>query len=111
MSTANSKEASLKSSPTYRDQLLTIGDLELFRNDLLSEIKDALKASSGQSAKQWLRSSEVRKMLGVSPGTLQNLRINRRLSYTKIGGIVFYKHEDIIKLLDENCIVKRGKNG
>jgi hypothetical protein len=34
-------------------------------------------------------------------GTLQNLRITRRsLPYTKLGGIMFYKYEDIKNLLD-----------
>ena len=111
MNTSNSNDNDLKRSATYRDQLLTIGDLEIFRNELIAEIKSVLKPSTGQSVKQWLRTSEVRKILGVSPGTLQNLRVNRSLSYTKIGGIVFYKHEDILKLLEENCITRKDSNG
>ncbi len=86
-----------------RDELITLGDLENFRVSLINEIKDLLKSNSNHVAKQWLRSSEVRKMLGVSAGTLQNLRINGTLAYTKIGGIVFYKHEDIIRLLEKNA--------
>jgi hypothetical protein len=39
-------------------------------------------------------------MLGISSGTLQNLRVNRTLSYTKIGGIVFYRYDDIARLLN-----------
>lgn len=86
----------------YRNQLLTIGDLEDFKRDLLNELKDLLKGTNGQQPKKWLRSSEVRKMLGVSPGTLQNLRINRVLTFSKVGGIVFYKYDDIISLLEKN---------
>jgi hypothetical protein len=44
-----------------------------------------MKPGQGQS-KQWLKSVDVRKMLNISPGTLQNLRINGTLRYTKIGG-------------------------
>src|SRR3970040_634388 len=91
-----------KHSAMHRDQLLTIGDLEDFKKDLFDEIKNLLKETNGQHTKKWLRSSEVRKMLGVSPGTLQNLRINRMLTFSKVGGIVFYKYEDIISLLESN---------
>ncbi len=95
----------------YRDQLLTIGDLEDFKAELLNEMATLLKSKTEHGVKQWLRTCEVRKMLGVSPGTLQTLRISRKLSFSKIGGIVFYKHEDIIRLLEENCILKSEKHG
>lgn len=84
----------------YRDQLLTVGDLENFRITLLEEIKRLLQESHTKPAKQWLKSPEVRKMLGISPGTLQTLRTNGTLSYTKIGGIVFYRYDEIARLLN-----------
>jgi len=87
---------------TYRDQLLTVGDLEQFRLQLIAELQQLLNNKSTSSNKIWLRSSEVRKMLGISAGTLQNLRVNRTLSYSKIGGIVFYKYDEIIRVLDHN---------
>ncbi len=87
-------------SGIFRNQLITVGDLESFRITLLEEIKSILKESSGQPAKQWMRSSEVRKMLSISPGTLQNLRVNRTLSFTKVGGIVFYRYDEIARLLN-----------
>ena len=89
-----------RGSAIYRDQLITVGDLESFKVTLVEEIKQLLRESSGQPAKQWLKSTEVRKMLGISPGTLQNLRANGTLSYTKIGGIVFYRYDDIARLLN-----------
>lgn len=41
-------------------------------------------------------------MLNISPGTLQNLRINGTLRFTKMGSIIYYKLEDINKILEEN---------
>lgn len=102
MKGSNSDNHFVKHPTVHRDQLLTIGDLENFKNVLFDEIKNLLKETNGQQAKEWLRSSEVRKMLGVSPGTLQNLRINRMLTFSKVGGIVFYKYDDIISLLETN---------
>jgi hypothetical protein len=46
-------------------------------------------------------------MLGISRGTLQNLRINRSLPYTKLGGIMFYNYEDIEKILEAGLISKK----
>ena len=80
-------------------ELITKQDLREFKNDLLTEIKQIIKPGQGQS-KQWLKSVEVRKLLNISPGTLQNLRINGTLRYSKIGGMMYYKLEDIHKLLE-----------
>ncbi|MFD2891376.1 helix-turn-helix domain-containing protein [Flavobacterium chuncheonense] len=79
-------------------QMVTKKDLLNFGNALLNEIQSATQTQSIQT-KQWLKSAEVRKLLNISPGTLQNLRINGTLSYTKIGGILYYNHSDIQKLL------------
>ena len=91
-------------SKIYREQLITIEDLETFKADLLNEIRKLLQpGATQQGRKEWLRSSEVRKMLGISPGTLQNLRVNGKLPFTKIGGITLYRSEDISKLLAGNA--------
>lgn len=82
-----------------RDQIVTIGDLELFRKTLVDELKQIVQSLSTSDEKKWLRSSEVRKMLGISAGTLQNFRINRLLPFTRINKLIFYKPEDVEKLL------------
>ena len=84
-------------------QIITIEDLNEFRNLLLNDLKKIIN-SKPQQSKQWLKSNEVRKLLNISPGTLQNLRINGTLSYTKIGGIMYYNHADIDKLLNGNKV-------
>ena len=88
------------------NELLTREDLQQFRMQLLGELKEVLQQSK-QSTKQWLKSSEVRKMLGISHGTLQNLRITRSLPYTKLGGIMFYRREDIEKILEAGLVSKK----
>jgi hypothetical protein len=85
-------------SGLYRDQLITISDLEALKKDLIQEIKTLISTTS-TSVKQWLKSSEVKKLLGISTGTLQNLRINGSLSYSKVGGIIFYDYSEIVKLI------------
>ncbi|WP_291131157.1 helix-turn-helix domain-containing protein [Flavobacterium sp. UBA7682] len=84
-------------------EILTKEDLNDFRTLLLNDIREILQGKTEQT-KQWLKSKEVRKLLNISPGTLQTLRINKTLSYTKIGGIIYYAQKDIEKLLDENKV-------
>lgn len=82
-------------------ELITREDLREFKNELLNEIKQIMQPGQAQS-KKWLKSSEVRKMLNISPGTLQNLRINGTLRFTRIGSIMYYKLEDLNKVLEGN---------
>lgn len=94
---------SVNNNRMYREQLITREDLNEFRSLLLNDLKEIL-LSKPQQTKQWLKSNEVRKLLKISPGTLQNLRINGTLTYTKIGGIMYYDNSVIEKLLNNNKI-------
>ncbi len=80
-------------------QIITLEDLNEFRSQLLNDLKEIIQ-SKPQQTKQWLKSNEVRKLLNISPGTLQNLRINGTLNYKRIGGIIFYNYDDINKMLN-----------
>lgn len=82
-------------------EMITKEDLQIFRLQLLKDLKDLLKPKQNNS-KEWLRSSEVRKMLNISPGTLQSFRINGKLKPSKIGGIHFYRYSDIEKILSSD---------
>ncbi len=83
-------------------EIITTDDLITFKIELFDELKKLLKEHSGQPAKKWLKSPDVRKLLNISPGTLQNLRINGTLPFTKIGGVIYYDYDDIQKMLLEN---------
>ena len=80
-------------------QMVTKRDLLNFGNLLLNEIKNT--KTTDTSTKHWLKSAEVRELLKISPGTLQNLRINGTLKYKRIGGIIYYNYEDIVKMLEK----------
>lgn len=78
--------------------IITKEDLRAFKIELLEGIENLLQGKTREQ-KLWLRTSEVRKLLNISSGTLQNLRINGTLSYSKIGGTLYYNYRDIEKLL------------
>lgn len=84
--------------------IITTEDLHEFKLELLENIKQLLANQSGQVSKKWLKSPEVRKLLGISPGTLQNLRINGTLPYTKVGGVLYYDYQEIMQVLEKNRI-------
>lgn len=85
-------------------EVITREDLNEFRELLLSDLSAMLNSNPQRQQKQWLKSTEVRELLDISPGTLQNLRINGTLSYTKIGGTIYYDNQDIDKLMKINKV-------
>lgn len=87
--------------------IITTDDLYEFKAELLEEIKHLLQTHNGQPTKKWLKSPEVRELLGISPGTLQNLRINGTLPYTKIGGVLYYDYNEIMQVLEKNRVENR----
>jgi hypothetical protein len=81
--------------------IITIEDLQNFKRELLEEIQKLLAQKHHTPVRKWLKSHEVRRLLTISPGTLQNLRINGTLPFTKIGGVLYYDVEDIEKMLSD----------
>ncbi|NDV17670.1 helix-turn-helix domain-containing protein [Muricauda sp. TY007] len=86
--------------------IITSEDLMEFKVELLEDIKELLQNHNDTTAKKWLKSNEVRELLGISPGTLQNLRINGTLPYTKIGGVLYYDQREIMEVLERNKVNK-----
>lgn len=80
--------------------VITQEDLQSFKIELLEDIKNLFTAKPTEQ-KLWLRSGEVKELLKISPGTLQNLRMNGTLRTSKIGGILYYNYRDIESLLEE----------
>lgn len=84
--------------------IITTDDLYEFKAELIDEIKQLLQTHGGQPKKKWLKSPDVRELLGISPGTLQNLRINGTLPYTKVGGVLYYDYQEIMQVLEKNRV-------
>ncbi|WEK17885.1 MAG: helix-turn-helix domain-containing protein [Candidatus Pedobacter colombiensis] len=81
--------------------LITKDDLEKFKIELFAELKrPGYKLNKKQEQKEWLKSYEVRSLLNISAGTLATLRRKGTLQFSKIGGLLYYKHDEIVKLLE-----------
>ena len=84
--------------------IITPDDLKDFKLELLNEIKKLLSNQTQGKLKKYLKSSELMDLLQISPGTLQKLRINGVLPYTKVGGIIYYDFEEIQKVMKNNQV-------
>lgn len=83
-------------------EIITLEDLEVFRSQLINDIKVLLSEHTGQPVKRWLKSREVRQLLNISPGTLQTLRDNGTLPFTRIGGVIYYDYADIQAMIESH---------
>jgi len=85
--------------------IITLEDLERFGDKLTETLRSIIEENKQPEAQEetiWLKSHQVQRMLGISPGTLQNLRINGTLPYSKVGGVIFYDRREILTVMEAN---------
>jgi hypothetical protein len=91
-------------------EIITKEDLQEFGNNLLNQIRGLL-GQSFEEPKKWLKSYQVKNLLKISDNTLQTLRDNGTIPFTKLGGILYYNNDDINKVLRGEVKSKRIKIG
>lgn len=84
-----------------RDQIVTLADFEAFKKELVGILTQTLNTGS-RPVKKWLKSSEVRKLIGVSAGKLLTIRNTGLLTFTKIGGNIYYDQDELLQLFEGN---------
>jgi hypothetical protein len=80
-------------------RLVTVLDLENFRKKLVNDLEHVIEGHLNTTTKRWLRSYEVRKMLNISPGTLQHLKANGTLPFSQIGSTHYFDLQKIEEIL------------
>jgi hypothetical protein len=91
-------------------EIITKEDLQEFGQQLLNQIKGLL-GQAIEEPKKWLKSYQVKNMLKISDNTLQTLRDNGTIPFTKIGGILYYSIDDINRVLTGEVKSKRIRIG
>ncbi len=82
-----------------QDEHITKEDLQQFRFQLINDLKNLIAQHLEKPAvMEWVKSKQVREMLHVSPGTLQNLRIQGKLNPRKVGGSWYYNRKELTDL-------------
>jgi excisionase family DNA binding protein len=73
------------------------------RIDKLSEQVEQLNTKNNSGFKErWLISEDVCKTLNISKRTLQELRTQKQISFSKIGRKIYYRASDIELFLESN---------
>ena len=89
---------SAQSPPPPPDRPVTLHDLNAFKADLLAHIRQLLDQDR-HPPKRWLKSYQVKQLLGVSHGTLQSMRASGTLPFSRLGGIIYYDEDEINRVL------------
>lgn len=87
--------------------IVTQQDLQELKTIILSSLEEMKNELLEQQPKitedvELLKSHQVQRMLKISPGTLQNLRMNGTLPFSKVGGVIFYDKKEILEIIEEN---------
>lgn len=84
--------------------VITAEDLERQLQKVVDEVKSAV-TNNNSSNVRWIRSKQVKELLGISDSKLQTMRINRSITYSQIDGTYFYDKESILSLLEQNKVL------
>ena len=68
-------------------------------NRLSDRVNEILRKREGKRLSRWMDNQEVCQQLRISPRTLQTLRDNGTLAYSQIGHKIFYKPEDVQRIV------------
>ena len=85
-------------------KVVTKEDLQEFRIQLINDIQQLMQPAEVKLFKPWPKNAEVRKLLNISDNTIQRLRIAGKLRSSKVGGIHFYRDEDIEIMLNSDAV-------
>ena len=68
-------------------------------NSFVTKMKEMASRGNDKGLGDWLDNQDVCQMLNISPRTLQTLRDNGTLAYSQINRKVYYKPEDVERIL------------
>jgi excisionase family DNA binding protein len=84
-------------------EIITKKDLKEFKSELLEEIQKIVTTDDSDERK-WLRTAEVKEYFNISSSTLDRLRINGDIPYSRLGPTYLYPKKDIENLLEKQKI-------
>ena len=68
-------------------------------NSFVTKMKEMASRGNNKGLGDWLDNQDVCQILNISPRTLQTLRDNGILAYSQINRKVYYKPEDVERIL------------
>jgi hypothetical protein len=87
------------------NDMVTKEDLRQFGLELLGNINTLItqmKEVQGEIVDhEWIKSKQVRLLMNMSPGSVQNLRVTQKVRFKKILGSYYYNKVDLLKLFTD----------
>ncbi len=83
---------------------ITRDHLRQLRLEIVSDIQKLLNMKGTDKDEfdiDWLRSKAIRRIMNISPATLQNLRITGKIRFRKVMGSYYYNRTDLLKLFED----------
>ena len=77
-------------------------------NSFVTKMKEMASRGNDKKLGDWLDNQDVCQILNISPRTLQTLRDNGTLAYSQINRKVYYKPEDVERIL--HVVTNRDKD-
>ncbi|MDL2230216.1 helix-turn-helix domain-containing protein [Alistipes sp. OttesenSCG-928-L06] len=86
-------------------QIVTLEEFREFEGKVLSTLEEIKSSVNNDSStkKRWIRSTEVKALLNISHGKLQQMRDSGQIKFTRIGRVIFYDIRDIEKMMKEKA--------
>lgn len=84
--------------------IATLEDLENFKNEIIEVIEKSQSQTLSTKKKRWIKTTELQNLLGISASSIQNLRNNGTLPYTKLSGTIYYDLDRIESQLEDGLI-------
>ena len=85
--------------------IITKDDLRQFGLLLIGEVRKIIESADSTEKDaihpEWLKSRAVRKLMDMSPGSLQNLRETGKVRFKKVLGSYYYNKTDLMNLFNE----------
>lgn len=85
--------------------IITKDDLRQFGLQLINDFRKIVEKTQtlekNEIHPEWLKSRVVRKLMDMSAGSLQNLRVTGKVKFKKILGSYYYNKTDLMNLFKE----------
>lgn len=83
-------------------EILTLEDIRGEISPILSELEELKSTITNTSLKKYYRNKDLKKVFGLSDGTINDYRNKNTIPYTQIGSIFFYPIKEIDDILKQN---------
>lgn len=94
-----------------------MSQLAIAPQPFLDEVKEVMREINGflssyksekDLSKEWIDGKEARKILRISPKTLQNYRDNKVIPFSQYGNKIYYKRTDLESFFEQHYITARA---